>query len=54
MVKLLINICRDEAICHLWHSFWGNPLDFKDRIKNETLTEFFAKKVEVWEGRWFA
>lgn len=36
--RLLINIHQDEAICHLWHSFWGNPLEFKDGIKNETLS----------------
>lgn len=53
MVKLLINIRQDEAICHLWHSFWGNPSEFKDRIKNETLIKFFANKVEVWDGHLF-
>lgn len=45
VLQLLINIRRDEAICHPWHSFWGNPSEFKARIKNEPLPELRANEV---------
>lgn len=50
VVQLLINIRWDEAICHPWHSFWGNLSEFKARIKNETLPEFRANEVEGRDG----
>ena len=53
-VRPLINIRRDEAICHPWHPFWGNPSAFKDGIKNETLSSSLLNEVDVWDGRPFA